>query len=57
MAESHASKLDSRHQTAASQMGQRSTGDKVWNPKGRMSTTHGLPVKAVKCFESKGGKK
>lgn len=57
MAESHASKLDSRHQTAASQMGQRTTGDKPFVPKGRMSTTHVSPVKGVKCFESKGGKK
>ena len=57
MAESQASKLDSRHQTAASQMGQRSTGDKPFVPKGRMSTTHVSPVKGVKCFESKGGKK
>lgn len=57
MAESQASKLDSRHQTAASQMEQRTTGDKPFVPKGRMSTTHGSPVKAVKCFESKGGKK
>lgn len=57
MADSQASKLDSRHQTASTQMGQRTTGDTPWNPKGRMSTTHGSPTKAVKCFESKGGKK
>lgn len=57
MAESQASKLDSRHQTAGSQMGQRTTGDKPFVPKGRMSTTHVSPVKGVKCFESKGGKK
>jgi len=56
MADGNAKKLDSRHQTAATQMGQRTTGDKPWNPKGRMSTTHGSPVKGVKCFESNGKK-